>query len=99
MKYLSITLAVIVVALLLPLSLKGCAVTVPTPPNQTASQTAHCMGLIVSHSCNQAIYQGTPPPTDVKGILDAATVLIALLAGIGLALYVALSIAFRRREP
>lgn len=95
-RYLTIAAAVIVVVLILPLTMKGCSLTVPTPPNQTASQKASCFGVIVSHSCNQAIYQGQPQPTDWKGLLDSATVLIVVLAGLSLVAYIGLSIAFRR---
>lgn len=97
-RYLIIAVSVVLVVLILPVTLKGCSLTVPTPPNMAASQTAHCLGLFVSHSCNQVINQGAPPPTDWKGILDSATVMIALLAGVALALYIAISIAFRRRD-
>jgi hypothetical protein len=98
MRYLTIAAAVVVVALILPLTLKGCSLTVPTPPNQTASQKASCFGLIVAHSCNQAIYQGQPQPTDWQGLLDSATVLIVVLAGLALAAYLGLRMVFRRQD-
>jgi hypothetical protein len=99
-RYLSITLAVVVVVLILPLTMKSCSLTVPTPPtpNQTASQKASCFGLIVSHSCNQAIYQGQPQPTNWAGMLDSATALIVVLAVLAVLAYAGLSIAFRRQE-
>lgn len=96
MRYLTITAAVIVVALILPLTMKGCSLTVPTPPNQTASQKATCISLLMTNSCNQAIYQGAPQPTDWKGALDSATVLIVVLAGLAVLAYIGLSIVFRR---
>lgn len=98
MRYLSITAAVLIVALILPLTLRGCSLTVPTPPNQTASQKASCFGLVVASSCNQAIYQGQPQPTDWAGLLDSATVLIVIMAGLAVLAYAGLSIAFRQRS-
>lgn len=97
-RYLTIAAAVVVVALILPLTMKGCSLTVPAPPNQTASQKANCFGLIVARSCNQAIYQGQPQPTDWAGMLDSATVLIVVLAGLSLLAYLGLRSAFRRPE-
>jgi hypothetical protein len=96
MRYLTITAAIVVVALILPLTMKGCSLTVPTPPNQTASQKASCFGLMISNSCNQAINQGLPPPADWKGLLDSATVLIVVLAVLAVLAYIGLSIAFKR---
>jgi hypothetical protein len=98
-RYLTIAAAVVVVALILPLTLKGCSLTVPTPPNQTASQQARCFGFIVTSSCNQAIYQGQPQPTDWAGLLDSATMLIVVLAVLAVLAYAGLSglrMAFRR---
>lgn len=94
MKYLTIALAVIVVVLIMPLTMRGCSLSVPTPPNQ-ASQTAHCIGLIVARSCNQVINQGTPH-IDWEGTLNSLTVLIVAAAGASLMFYIGLRIAFRR---
>jgi hypothetical protein len=97
-RYITIAAAVVVVALILPLTMKGCSLTVPTPPHQTAAQKATCISLLMTNSCNQAIYQGQPPPTDWKGLLDSATVLIAVLAVLAVLAYIGLSIAFRRQD-